>query len=81
MPNEQFTADQLRDKANELRTQLIATLDDFIMRNPTILTQIVMTGQGELLIQFSVEQVGPQMTSRFLDDLKATLHRFAPSQH
>lgn len=34
-----------------------------------------MAGLGQLVVQFSVSQVGPDMTIRFLDDLREAVRR------
>lgn len=63
----------MRDKATELRNQMIDV-------NPVIPAQVLMAALGGLLIQFSVGQVGPGMTSKFLDDLKEAVRKFGPAQ-
>lgn len=70
----------MRDKAAELRNQMINVMDHFINENPDIPVQVLMAGLGELLIQFSVGQVGSGMTIKFLDDLKEAVQRFGPAQ-
>lgn len=70
----------MRDKATELRNQLIDVMERFGSENPGIPAQVLMAGLGELLIQFSVGHVGPGMTSKFLDDLKEAVRMFGPAQ-
>ncbi len=70
----------LRDKANELRNQMIDVMERFGNENPGIPAQVLMAGLGELLIQFSVGHVGPGMTAKFLDDLKEAVQKFGPAQ-
>lgn len=71
----------MRYKATELRNRLIDVMERFGSENPGIPVQVVMAGVGELLIQFSVTQVGPGMTHKFLDDLKEAVHLFGPDEH
>ena len=70
----------MRDKATELRNQMIDVMERFGNENPGIPAQVLMAALGELLIQFSVGQVGPGMTSKFLDDLKEAVRKFGPAQ-
>lgn len=72
---------EIRTKVDQLRTELIDVLMGFGARNPALPAQALMAGLGELLIQFSVSQVGPVMTDKFLDDLKEAVKHFGPAQH
>lgn len=72
------TAAQMREKVTELRANLIDEVTHFVQANPGMPAQAIMAGLGELLIQFSVGQVGPQMTDKFLDELKEAVRHFIP---
>lgn len=76
-----MSALEMRDKVSKLRSELIDVMERFGMENPEIPAQVLMAGLGELLIQFSVGQVGPGMTSNFLDDLKEAVQTFGPEKH
>ncbi|UZE05829.1 hypothetical protein [Pseudomonas corrugata] len=60
----------MRDKATALRNQMVDVMERFANENPGIPAQVLMAGLGELVVQFSVSQVGPVMTIRYLDDLR-----------
>lgn len=57
----------MRDKATALRNQMVDVMERFANENPSIPAQVLMAGLGELVVQFSVSQVGPVMTIRYLD--------------
>ena len=65
----------MRDKATELENQMVDVMERFANENPGIPAQILMAGLGQLVVQFSVSQVGPDMTIRFLDDLREAVRR------
>lgn len=65
----------MRDKATELQNQMVNVMERFANENPGIPAQILMAGLGQLVVQFSVSQVGPDMTIRFLDDLREAVRR------
>ena len=65
----------MRDKATELQNQMVDVMERFANKNPGIPAQILMAGLGQLVVQFSVSQVGPDMTIRFLDDLREAVRR------
>ncbi|MVW78078.1 hypothetical protein [Bordetella sp. 02P26C-1] len=65
-----------REKVQHLRGILIEDLIQFSNKNPGIPAQILMAGLGELLIQYSVDQVGVPKTQTFLDHLKEAVERF-----
>lgn len=65
----------MRDKATELQNQMVDVMERFANENPGIPAQILMAGLGQLVVQFSVSQVGPDMTIRFLDDLREAVRR------
>lgn len=65
----------MRDKATELQNQMVDVMERFANENPGIPAQILMAGLGQLVVQFSVSQVGPNMTIRFLDDLREAVRR------
>ncbi|KHK65301.1 hypothetical protein HU755_24010 [Pseudomonas sp. SWRI111] len=65
----------MRDKATALRNQMVDVMERFANENPGIPAQVLMAGLGELVVQFSVSQVGPGMTIRFLDDLREAVQR------
>lgn len=65
----------MRDKATELQNQMVDVMERFANENPGIPAQILMAGLGQLVVQFSVSQVGPDMTIRFLDDLRDAVRR------
>jgi len=65
----------MRDKATELQNQMVDVMERFASENPGIPAQILMAGLGQLVVQFSVSQVGPDMTIRFLDDLREAVRR------
>ncbi|TKK40210.1 hypothetical protein PflCFBP13517_17040 [Pseudomonas fluorescens] len=65
----------MRDKATELQNQMVDVMERFANENPGIPAQILMAGLGQLVVQFSVSQVGPGMTIRFLDDLREAVRR------
>ncbi|MFJ3318969.1 hypothetical protein ACIPLR_26835 [Herbaspirillum huttiense] len=71
-------------KATELRIQLIETLEKFSKQHPDIPAQVVMASMGELLIHFSITQVGQAHTlhliSHLTDAVKNFSHKLAP-QH
>jgi len=81
MQNDQYTVHELQAKVSELRKGLFEAIDEFILRNPQIPAQIIMAGLGELFVQFSVGQVGPQITDQLLDQLKAAVRQYSLSQH
>jgi hypothetical protein len=57
-------------KTAALNSQLVDTLVAFAEANPDIPVQIMTAALGELLVNFSVSQVGTANTSRLLDYLK-----------
>ena len=63
-------------KAEELRGLMIDVMEKFSRSNPDVPAQIVMAALGELLIQFSVSQAGPENTMRLLDHLKEAVEKF-----
>jgi hypothetical protein len=65
----------MRDKATELQNQMVDVMERFANENPGLPAQILMAGLGQLVVQFSVSQVGPDMTIRFLDDLREAVRR------
>ncbi|WP_154845651.1 hypothetical protein [Pseudomonas fluorescens] len=65
----------MRDKATALRNQMVDVMERFANENPGIPAQVLMAGLGELVVQFSVSQVGPRMTIRLLDDLREAVQR------
>lgn len=65
----------MRDKATELQNQMVDVMERFANENPGIPAQILMAGLGQLVVQLSVSQVGPDMTIRFLDDLREAVRR------
>lgn len=65
----------MRDKATELQNQMVDVMKRFANENPGIPAQILMAGLGQLVVQFSVSHVGPDMTIRFLDDLREAVRR------
>ena len=65
----------MRDKATELQNQMVDVMERFANENPGIPAQILMAVLGQLVVQFSVSQVGPDMTIRFLDDLREAVRR------
>lgn len=65
----------MRDKATELQNQMFDVMERFANENPGIPAQILMAGLGQLVVQFSVSQVGPDMTIRFLNDLREAVRR------
>ena len=70
----------MRGKATEFRNQMIDVMEHFGNENPGIPAQVLMAALGELLIQFSVDHVGPNITSKFLDDLKEAVRKFSPAE-
>lgn len=70
----------MRGKATELRIQLIDVMEHFGEKNLDIPAQVLMAALGELLIQFSVDHFGPNITSEFLDDLKEAVRKFSPAE-
>lgn len=70
----------MRDKATALRNQMVDVMEHFANENPGIPAQVLMAGLGELVVQFSVSQVGPAMTIRYLDDLREAVQRMG-QQH
>lgn len=65
----------MHDKATELQNKMVDVMERFANENPGIPAQILMAGLGQLVVQFSVSQVGPDMTIRFLDDLREAVRR------
>lgn len=65
----------MRDKATALRNQMVDVMERFANENPGIPAQVLMAGLGELVVQFSVSQIGSGMTIRFLDDLREAVQR------
>lgn len=76
-----MSALEVQNKVGMLRDQLIDVMVRFGSANPGIPAQALMGGLGELLIQFSVGQVGPGMTNKFLDNLKEAIQIFGPGEH
>jgi hypothetical protein len=74
-----LTADEVQAKVQTLRDKLVEVVLPFAEENPELPAQAIMAGLGELLIQLSVPQVGPQMTVKFLGDLQEAVRRFSPS--
>lgn len=72
------TAHELRRHAHALRDELSGVLIAFASRNADLPAQVLMAGIGELLVQFSVSQVGPGLTHRFLLDLQDAVRHTAP---
>lgn len=65
----------MRDKATALRNQMVDVMERFANENPGIPAQVLMAGLGELVVQFSVSQVGSRMTIRFQDDMREAVQR------
>ncbi len=63
-----------------LQGQLEDVLLRFAEANQTLPAQALIAGIGQLLVQFSVSQIGPQLTQKFLDDLKEAVRTFGPAQ-
>lgn len=59
---------------------MVDVMERFANENPGILAQVLMAGLGELVVQFSVSQVGPGMTIRLLDDLREAVQRLGQAQ-
>lgn len=64
-----MTASDLRDKAHELRHDVGLAIERFAVANPDLPAQVLMAAVGEALLLLSVSQVGPKMTSEFLQHL------------
>lgn len=74
---EELTSGHVRAKVEELRGRLFDdALTPFINANPNVPAQAVMLGLGELLVQFSLGQVGIGETQRLLDELKRAVDKF-----
>jgi hypothetical protein len=76
-PNQPTTA-EVKAAVQALRTQLVDVVIPFAENNPHLPAQAIMAGVGELLIQMSVPQVGPQLTIKFLGELQEAVRRFTP---
>lgn len=76
-----MSADEFRAKATELRHELDTVLERFVIANSELPAQVVMAGLGEMMVQFALSQVGPQMTREFLDQLKEAVQLAMPRQH
>ncbi len=74
-----LTAADIQAKVQTLRDKLVDVVIPFAEENPGLPTQAIMAGLGELLIQLSIAQVGPQLTVNFLGDLQEAVRRFSPS--
>lgn len=59
-----------------VRTQCLDTVIQFASNNPGIPAQAVAIGLGELLIQFSVSQLGQEHTHHLLSSLQEAVHLF-----
>jgi len=79
MSPKSLTAADVQAKVQALRGQLVEVVIPFAEQNPDLPAQAIMAGLGELLIQLSVQQVGPQLTLKFLGDLQEAVRRFAPA--
>ncbi|MES2832470.1 MAG: hypothetical protein V4695_10805 [Pseudomonadota bacterium] len=78
------TAEELRRVSEVLRLQCVDTVTKFVYKHPDLPAQAVMISLGELLIQFSVSQVGKADTLNLLAALQETVHHFGDrlvSQH
>lgn len=73
-----LTAESVKAKVEELRGMLIDVIVPFAEANSDLPTQAIMLGLGELLLQISVQQVGPEMTQQFFADLQEAARRFGP---
>lgn len=71
------TTEELRESVGILRSNCLHTITDFVDNHPNIPAQAVMIGLGELLIQFSVSQVGKAHTLHLLAALRDAVHNFA----
>ncbi len=70
------TAEELQHVAGLLRSQCLDTITSFACNHPDIPAQAVMISLGELLIQFSVSQVGKAHTLHLLTSLQEAVHHF-----
>ncbi|MES2040083.1 MAG: hypothetical protein V4495_19885 [Pseudomonadota bacterium] len=59
-----------------VRKQCLDTVTQFALNNPSIPAQAVAIGLGELLIQFSVSQLGEAYTLHLLSSLQEAVHLF-----
>ena len=66
----------INEKVNSLRSELIDVMERFSIANPDMPAQAVMAGLGELLIQFSMSQVGAASTQTFLGHLNEAVRVF-----
>lgn len=73
-----LTAAEVQAKVQDLREKLIEVVIPFAEANQNLPAQAIMAGMGELLIQLSVPQVGPQLTIKFLGELQEAVQRFTP---
>jgi len=67
---------ELQHGAIMLRTQCLETVTKFASNNPGIPAQAVAIGLGELLIQFSVSQLGQEHTHHLLSSLQEAVLLF-----
>lgn len=69
-------AEELQQVAGMLRSQCLDTITKFVCKHPDIPAHAVMISLGELLIQFSVSQVGKVHTLHLLTSLQEAVHHF-----
>lgn len=74
----EMTASDLRDKAHELRHDVGLVIERFAVANPDLPAQVLMAGVGEALLLLAVSQVGPRMTSEFLQHLNELVGSAGP---
>lgn len=67
---------ELQQGAIMVRTQCLDTVTQFASDNPGISAQAVAIGLGELLIQFSVSQLGQEHTHHLLSSLQEAVTLF-----
>ena len=72
---------ELRNKMAVLRNRLINVFLQFGKEHPEIPAQAHIGALGEMLIQFSVPQIGPQMTKDLLDHLKVAIDTSGTHRH
>ena len=70
------SAQELQHGAIMVRTQCLETVTQFASDNPGIPAQAVAIGLGELLIQFSVSQLGQEHTHHLLSSLQEAVLLF-----
>ncbi|MFZ2998853.1 MAG: hypothetical protein WA071_00765 [Undibacterium umbellatum] len=77
LPNENMhSVQELQQGAIMLRTRCLDTVTQFASDNPGIPAQAVAIGLGELLIQFSVSQLGQEHTHHLLSSLQEAVLLF-----